>query len=56
MNIECSGLILYYTLSISIKKHIFCQIVIDALYDYNRPNALSYDALRDALLNITHQP
>ena len=56
VKIECIGLILYYTPTISIKKHCFYQIPFDALNEYNWPGALWYGASNGVLLNTTHRP
>ena len=56
MNIECTGWIVYYTPSISIKKHCFYQMPFNALNGYNNPGALLYDAMNGELLNTTHRP
>ena len=46
---------LYYTPTISIKKHSFYQMLIYAFNNYEPPGALSYDAPHGALLNTVHQ-
>ena len=51
VNMEHTGLILYYTSTISIKNIVFYQMVTNALNDLNSPSALLYDALHGHIIS-----